>query len=89
LPCGIKGALDGEACTWWNLLHDQLATKSNPHLLTMMEICYNVKKQRVIQNEIMVFHRHPQPTLQNPQPYIKEMWKKVKLKHKYSKVLFA
>jgi hypothetical protein len=63
--------------------------KSNPHLLTMTEFCYNVKKQWVIRNEIMVFHRHPQPTSQNPQPYTKEMWKKMKLQHKYNKVLFA
>jgi hypothetical protein len=55
----------------------------------MMEFCYNVKKQKVIRNEIMVFHRHPQPTLQNPQPYTEEMWKKMKLEDKYNKVLFA
>jgi hypothetical protein len=38
------------------LLRDQLATGGNPHLLTMMEFCYNLKKRRVIRNEIMVFH---------------------------------
>jgi hypothetical protein len=37
----------------------------------------------------MVFHRHLQLIVQNPQPYIKEMWKKMKLQHKYNKVLFA
>jgi hypothetical protein len=26
---------------------------------------------------------------QNPHPYTKEMWKKVKLQHKYNKVWFA
>jgi hypothetical protein len=69
------------------LLWDQLATRNN--FLTMMEFCYNIKKQRVIKNEIMVFHRHPQLTSQYPQPYIMEMWKKMKLQHKYSKVLFV
>jgi hypothetical protein len=34
----------------------------------------------------MVFQRHPQPIAQNPQPYTKEMWKKMNLPHKYSKV---
>jgi hypothetical protein len=33
--------------------------------------------------------KHPQPTVQSPHPYIEEMWKKMKLQHKYSKVLFA
>jgi hypothetical protein len=42
-----------------------------------------------IRNEIMVFHKCPQPIVQNPQPYIEEMWKKMKLQHKYNKVLFA
>ncbi len=27
--------------------------------------------------------------MQNPQPYTKEMWKKMKLQHKHNKVLFA
>ncbi len=36
-----------------------------------------------------MFHRHPQPTMQNPQPYTEEMWKKMKLQYKYNKVLFA
>jgi hypothetical protein len=35
----------------------------------------------------MVFHKHLQPL--NPHPYIKEMWKNMKLQHKYNKVLFA
>ncbi len=26
---------------------------------------------------------------QNPHPYTKEMWKKIKLQHKYNKVLFV
>jgi hypothetical protein len=55
----------------------------------MTEFCYNVKKRREIQNEIMVFHKHPQPIAQSPHPYIEEMWNKMKLQHKYSKVLFA
>jgi len=33
----------------------------------------------------MVFNNQPQPMVQNPHPYI-EMWKKIKLEHKYSKV---
>jgi hypothetical protein len=37
----------------------------------------------------MVFHKHPQPITQSPHLYIEEMWKKIKLQHKYSKVLFA
>jgi hypothetical protein len=37
----------------------------------------------------MVSHKHPQPTMQSPHPYIEEMWKKVKLQHKYNKVLFV
>jgi hypothetical protein len=55
----------------------------------MMEFYYNVKKRRMIQNEVMVFHTHPQPMSQSPHPYTKEMWKKMKLQHKYNKVLFA
>ncbi len=47
------------------------------------------QEMEVIRNEIMIFHRHLQPKVQNPQPYTEEMWKKVKLQHKYSKVLFA
>ncbi len=43
----------------------------------------------MIQNEVMVFHTHPQPMSQSPHPYTKEMWKKMKLQHKYNKVLFA
>ncbi len=37
----------------------------------------------------MVFHRHLQRITQNPQPYIEEIWKKMKLQHKYNKVLFV
>ncbi len=37
----------------------------------------------------MVFHRHLQPKVQNPQSYTEEMWKRMKLQHKYSKVLFV
>ncbi len=55
----------------------------------MMKFCYNVKKKKVIWNEIMVFHKHPHPIAQSPHPYIEEMWKKKKLQHKYNKVLFA
>jgi hypothetical protein len=61
-----------------NLLQDRLAMGGNLYLLIMTEFCY-IKKQRVIRNEIMVFHRHPQPIMQNPQPYTKEMRKKMKL----------
>ncbi len=71
------------------LLQNQLVMGCNLHLLTMTKFCYNVKKQKVIRNEIMVFHKHPQIIVQNPQPYTKEMWKKMKLQHKYNKVLFA
>jgi hypothetical protein len=63
--------------------------RSNPQLLIMTKFCYNVKKRKVIRNEIMLFHKHLQPTVQNLYPYIKDMWKKIKLQHKYSKVLFA
>ncbi len=38
------------------LLWDQLRTGSNLHLLTMVKFWYNIKKRRVIQNKIMVFH---------------------------------
>jgi hypothetical protein len=38
------------------LWQDWHATGGNPHLLIMTEFCYNIKKRRVIQNEIMVFH---------------------------------
>ncbi len=55
----------------------------------MTEFCYNVMKRKVIQNEIMVFHKILQPIAQNPHPYIEEMWKKIKLQHNYSKVLFV
>jgi hypothetical protein len=34
----------------------------------------------------MVFHKNLQPTMQNPHPYIEEMWKKIKLQHKYNKM---
>jgi len=71
------------------LLQDRPTTRGNPHLVTMTKFCYNIKKRRVIRNEIIVFHRHLQPIAQSPQPYTEEMWKKVKLQHKYSKVLFA
>ncbi len=54
----------------------------------MMKFCYNVKKRKVIQNEIMFFHEHPQLIAQSPHPYTKEMWKKMK-QHKYNKVLFV
>jgi hypothetical protein len=37
----------------------------------------------------MVFHNQPQPRTQNPHPYTEEMWEKIKLQHKYNKVLFA
>ncbi len=37
----------------------------------------------------MVFHKHPQPTTQSSQPYIDKLWKKMKLQHKYNKVLFV
>jgi len=36
----------------------------------------------------MIFHNQPQPRAQNSHPYEK-MWKKIKLQHKYNKVLFA
>ncbi len=68
---------------------DQLVTRSNLHLLTMMEFYYNMKKRRVIQNEIMVFHKNPHLMAQNLHAYTKEMWKKIKLQHKYNKVLFV
>jgi hypothetical protein len=42
------------------LLRDQPMTGSNLHLLMMTEFYYNIKKQRVIKNKIMVFHRHLQ-----------------------------
>jgi hypothetical protein len=71
------------------LLQDHLTTGGNLHLLTMMRFCYNVKKRREIQNEIMAFHKHPQPTTQRSHLHIEEMWKKMKLQHKYSKVLFV
>jgi thymidine kinase len=29
-------------------MQDQLATGANPHLLTMIKFCYNVKKRKVI-----------------------------------------
>jgi hypothetical protein len=61
------------------LLQDQLAIRGNSHLLTLMEFYYNVKKQRVIRNAIIIFHKHPQPIMQNPQPYTKKMWEKMKL----------
>jgi hypothetical protein len=51
-------------------------------------ILFNIKKKRVIRNEIMVFHKNPHPITQSPHPYT-EMWKKMKLQHKYSKVLFV
>jgi hypothetical protein len=35
----------------------------------------------------MVFHNQPQPRAQNPHPYTEEI--KIKLQHKYNKVLFA
>ncbi len=38
------------------LLQDRLVTRSNLHLLTTTKFCYNVKKRRVIQSEIMIFH---------------------------------
>jgi len=41
------------------LLWDRLVMGGNLHLLTMAEFCYNIKKRRVIQNEIMVFHNWP------------------------------
>jgi hypothetical protein len=65
------------------LLQDRLAMGSNLHLLIMKNFYYNIKKRRVIRNEIMVFHKNLQPMAQNPHPYIKEMWKKIKLQHKY------
>jgi len=34
------------------LLQDRPTTRGNPHLLTMVGFCYNVKKRKVIQNEI-------------------------------------
>ncbi len=71
------------------VLRDQPMTRRDLHFLTMTEFCYNIKKRRVIQNIILVFHRHPQPTPQCPYLYIEDMWKKMKLQHKYSKVLFA
>jgi hypothetical protein len=55
------------------LLRDQPTTRSTPHHLTMMEFCHNVKKWKVIQNEIMVFHKHLQPMVQSPHPHIDEM----------------
>lgn len=61
------------------LLQDQLASRGNSHLLTLTKFYYNVKKQRVIRNEIIIFHKHPQPITQNPQPYTEEMWEKMKL----------
>ncbi len=45
-----------------NLLWDWIVMGGSSHLLTMMEFRYNVKKRKVIQNEIMVFHKHLQPT---------------------------
>jgi hypothetical protein len=47
-----------------NLPQDWPTMKRNSHLLIMMKFCYNVKKRRVIQNEIMGFHKHLQPLLQ-------------------------
>jgi hypothetical protein len=70
------------------LLWDWPVTGSNSHLLITTKSNYNVKKRRVIRNEIMVFHNQLQPTEQNPHPCI-EMLEKVKLQHKYNKVLFA
>jgi hypothetical protein len=48
------------------LLQDQPPMVGNSHLLTLMKFYYNVKKQSVIRNEMMVFYRHPQPTAQSP-----------------------
>jgi hypothetical protein len=61
----------------------QLAPLDNDGILLQCQ------ETEVIRNEIMVFHRHLQPKVQNPQPYTEEMWKKMKLQRKYSKVLFA
>ncbi len=93
LPYGIKGISHGEAYTWFEDAQNfatgstcdgrQFAPFDNDEVLLQHQ------EMEVIRNEIMVFHRHPQPIVQNPQPYIEEMWKKMKLQHKYSKVLFA
>jgi len=48
-----------------------------------------MKKRRVIRNEIMVFHKNPQPMAQHLHPYTMEMWEKIKLQYKYNKALFA
>jgi DNA repair protein RadC len=40
-------------------MHDHLASGRNTHLLAMVEFCYNVKKRKMIHNEIMVQHNHP------------------------------
>ncbi len=66
-------------------MRNYLASGGNPHLLTMAKFCYNVKKKRVIQNEIMVHHNRPQPIVQSPQPYIEVEWKTVKTLHNYNK----
>jgi hypothetical protein len=67
------------------LLRDQPTTGSNLHLLIMKKFYYNIKKRRVIRNEIMVFHKNTQRMVENPHPYTKEMWKKIKLQHKYKR----
>jgi len=66
-------------------MHNYLASGRNPHLLTMAKFCYNVKKKKMIQNEIMVQHKHPHPIVQSPQPYIEAEWKIVKTLHNYNK----
>ncbi len=81
----LAHGLKAHEILWW----DRPAMGSNPHLLTMMKFYKNVKKRRVIRNEIIVVHKHFQPMAQSPHPYIEEMWKKMKLQHKYNKVLFV
>jgi hypothetical protein len=44
------------------LLWDRPIMGRNLHLMIMTEFCYNIKRQNVIKNEIMVFHKHHQPT---------------------------
>jgi len=78
LPYGSKEDSHGEACAWFESAQKPM-TGGSPHLFTMTKFFYNVKKRTVIRNEIMVFHKHPQPTAQSPHPYTKEMWKKMKL----------
>jgi hypothetical protein len=48
-----------------------------------------LKRNAIIQNEIMIHFSFSKPTTNNQKPYYDEVWREKKLKHKLDKIFFS